>query len=118
VAVYSVSLAAEQKAESDGRAQPRCQKNFPEMLWGKMVVITCSLLQLLSRHKSVIGRVSAAGGHTEPKRINQTSGKNILSKHLVIFVLRSPKPVVNVTSRNLLETDLFRAWARSLQSYM
>lgn len=109
-------MAAEQKAESD--ALPRCQKSFPEMLGGRTVVITRSLLQLPSRHGSVIGKVSAAEGHTEPKHINQTSRKHILSKHLVIFALRFPKPVVNVTSRIPLKIDLFRAWARSLQSYM
>lgn len=118
VAVSSASVAAGQKVESDGRAQPRCQKSFPKMLWGRMVVITCSFLQLPSGHGSVIGRVSTAEGHREPKRIDQTSGKHILPKHLVIFVLRCPKPVVNVTSRIPLKIEFFGAWARSLQSYM
>lgn len=70
------------------------------------------------RHGSMTGRVAASGGHTEPKHINQTSRKHIVSKHLVISMFCCPKPVVNVTSKIPLKTDLFRAWARSLQSYM
>lgn len=116
MAVVSVGQESRQQRVIDG-AQPRCQKSFPGMLWGRTVVITCSLFQLPSRYRSVIGRISTVGGHTEPKHINQTSRKHILSKHLVIFVLRCPKPVVNVTSRIPLKIDLFRARPRSLQSY-
>lgn len=36
-------MAAEQKAEGDGRAKPRGQENFPQMLWGRMVFLTVTV---------------------------------------------------------------------------